>query len=199
MKLSGILKESVTFNVAHKEKHPKYGEVISPVGKRGPVECYGCDGSGKDEYGMSKDDKCDVCRGSGTIEGFKASGPELNLSNANAAVVTQALGLKQYDDGYGGGVLPKEALGDFRQKLVRLLNSHKDRKQLTQEPSVEKRERSGMGVTGREGNVTSIGRRGAGPTIYHGGRSEEQIQRYARKLLDMVEYAMENGHFISWA
>lgn len=199
MKLNNILKESVTFNVAHKENHPKYGEVISAVGKNAEVECYGCDGSGKDEYGMSKDDKCDVCRGKGTIPGFKADGPELNVSNSNAAAIMRALGLEEFSDEYGGGVLPKEHLGDFRQALMRLLNSEKTQQGLTQEPSVEKRERGQMGVQGREGNVTSIGRRGAGPTIYHGGRSQEQIQRYARTLLDMVEYAMKHGHFISWA
>jgi len=199
MKINDILNESITFNVAHKEQHPKYGEVISPVGKRGPVECYGCDGSGKNEYGMSKDDKCDVCRGEGTIEGFKAEGPELNVSNSNAAAIMQALGLTEYSDEYGGGLLPEKALGDFRQKLMRLLNSEKSQQQMTKPSSVEKSEPGAMGVRGREGNVTSIGRRGGGPTIYHGGRSQEQIQRYARTLLDMVEYAMKNGHFISWA
>lgn len=152
-------------------------------------ECYACHGSKKDYYDESR--PCEVCKGSGTVTQRVTSSPTLNAANANArAIVVDLLGL-EYDD---GGLIEKDQLPEIRRRLIKALNSEKDRSRL-HAPDIDHKQ--SFGVQGREGNVTKIGRQG--PKMYEFGRTDEQVLRYARKMLEIVEYAMKHNLVVGWA
>lgn len=192
MRLHEIIKESVTFGLYKEDpENPKH---FMMVGKNVEEVCYACEGSCKDEDDPNYD--CRYCGGTGKMSMFKADGPELNVSNANAGAIIQELGLAssadmQSGDWYCGSVEPNE-LPAFRQKLLVLLNSQNARRGMTVDPSIDHGEPR---ATKGDDGISRISR---GPTIIDGGRSESQIIRYAETLLKMAEYAMKYGLEIGW-
>lgn len=56
---------------------------------------------------------------------------------------------------------------------------------------------SPMQHTGTKDTVAHIGR--GGPRMVDMGRTDDQVMRYAKTLLDMVEYAQKHNLIISWA
>jgi hypothetical protein len=152
-------------------------------------ECYACHGSKKDYY--DEKNPCEVCKGAGTITQRVTSSPTLNASNANAqAIITDLLGMSFDHD----GLITQDQLPEVRRRLIKALNSEKDRSRLHKDDVDHEQS---FGVQGREGNVVRIGRQG--PKVYEFGRTDEQVLRYARKMLDIVEYAMKHNLVVGWA
>lgn len=193
MKITEILNESVDFDVCTIDD--KY---ISPVGARQDIDCDICDGKGENTYpnhanqgGGTYTEPCGLCNGTGKLDRFVPEGPHMNLSNGNAFDLLRHLGLHEEDE-YTGHVEGKD-LPKLRQRLIKMLNSEKDQAGMAKDTTDSQGD---MGATGSSGNVTSIGHKG--PRMVDMGRTPEQIKRYAKVLLDMVEYAMKRDCVVSW-
>jgi len=192
MKINDIITESISFDVSTIDD--KY---IQSVGGRKEVDCDICDGKGENTYrnhpnqgGDTYTEPCGLCNGTGKLDRFVPDGPTLNLSNGNAFDLLRHLGLQ--DDEYTGHVAAKD-LPALRRRLIKMLNSEKDQSAMTKDTTDTQGD---MGATNTQGNVTSIGRQGA--RMVDMGRTPEQVKRYAKVMLDMVEYAMKGDHIISW-
>lgn len=188
MRVREILNESITFHAATYEEHPKFGRIISYHNMRKKkVECWVCDGSGKDPYDPGY--PCEMCHGDGNLEEWISDGPELNVSNSNAqAIIEQIFGMP-YDD--AGMVEPKD-LPQLKRRLIRMKNIEGERAGLEQAPKTSGGQ---MAHYVDDEGVSRIGRSGQ---ITHMGRSAEQVMRYVDELLRMIDYAQQNNIFISW-
>ena len=190
MKVSDILTESIDFTVSKLVKEKDGSEYVTAVGSRQNVDCHICDGKGFNVYDGEKDE-CGMCDGPGKLDRFVNEGPSMTLSNGNAYDLMRHLGLEA---DYTGAVEGDE-LTALRQRLIKLLNSDKDRAGM-EKATIDNEDERQMGATGQRGNVTSIGRQGA--RMIDVGRTPEQVKQYAKTMLDMVDYAMKNDYFIGW-
>lgn len=180
------LLESVTFSVAKLVNHEKHGQYYDTdhFSQEEMVQCWVCDGTG-----MERGHECDMCDGKKEIKEYIYPYKRLNVSNDNAL---QILDMVQANmRGEYAGALKKEELPVVRRRLVQLMNQGAD--QHTQEPSVD---RGQMGANGTNGNVYSIGRQG--PTMYHMGRSQDQVNRYIQSLLNIIDFAQKNDAVVVW-
>jgi hypothetical protein len=147
------------------------------------VDCFVCDGTGIDKF---HDRKCDYCHGTGKEEKNVSDAPELNVSNSNGFAIQRMLGLNPE---YGGIILHAD-LPKFIRQLIKLKNTN------TNDYVVEPSYTTGpMRKIGTDKNVTSIG---SGPHMYDGGRSQDQINRYIDKLLEIFKFAHDNGDSVGW-
>lgn len=186
--ISPALVESVTFNAVDLKNDDK-GPYYSGRYKKVEKECWVCDGKGFEEYGEQKH-PCEYCHGKGSITEEEDEGPELNVTNAAAAVITQMLGV---DSDEHVGLIKYEEIPAKLQLLMKLKNSADAKQAYTSPDSVEQ---GRMGVD-RSGDVPRIGRQG--PTIHHGGFSDARIERYVDELINLLKYARDNKMHVSWA
>jgi len=187
MKITEILAESITFHPATLTKDSKGREVIGFADQdEEKVECYICDGTGKDPY-EEDGSPCKRCNGKGWEMEMVGRGPEMNVSNSNGYAIQQMLGMEPDEYGF----VDNKDLPKLMAKLMKLAN--KDSNGWTKDQSTE---RGDMGKQGSDGNVTSIGR--TGPTVMDMGRSQGQVDSYIERLMKIVQYAQKNGHGISW-
>lgn len=194
MKVYDIIREGMEFHAAEIEE--KDGQkYISPHGMRKErKECWACKGTGKDPHAHPDHPMdCDLCDGKKERDEWVSSSPELQVSNSNGFAIVKELFGQEPD--WAGHVENKD-LPELRRKLIGMLNSEKHRSSLHKDPEDNDKARS-MVSHGTEGNVTKIGK--SGPRMVDMGRTDEQVKRYAHKLLDMVEYAMKHNLIISWA
>lgn len=188
MRAKEFLKESMTFGPAvEKTYKDDQGETKTywtgdPWWSTETKPCWVCDGTGKEEEKY----ECRMCHGKGTTEDHVSSAPELNVSNHNGWEIQNMLGL---DPDYSG-LIRHEDIPKYIRKLLLLKN--KGSEQYTQEPSVTTGQ---MRRTGDNDNITTIGR---GPTMHDFGRSQQQVDRYIDKLLELFQFAQKNNASISW-
>ena len=192
MRYKEIIKESVDISACELKDNR-----ITPHNQRQEeAECDICDGTGVIDYQSigSKElgpDKwsCGMCRGTGKITEWVCDGPEMNISNMNAAVIVRQIFGQEWDD---MGMVSKEQLPSLRKKLFKMVNMESERSSMHQDPS---REQGPMRRIKGEDGIDRIGR---GATMISGGRPDSQVLGYATRLLDMVDYAMKNDLIISW-
>lgn len=192
MKVSDILVESISFDVSEIKHVDGMGDVASALGSEQDVECFVCNGTGKDEWpGDDKEYPCGRCDGKGTYKEFVEEGPTLNLANAGAFELLRALG---YEADYSGRITD---LPDLKRRIMRLLNSEKTQQQMVQQPTDNDKERP-MGINKNDDGSTSIGRQGA--RMVGGGRTSEQVKQIAQRMLDMVQWAQKTNpkYHIGW-
>ena len=190
MKLTDLkpLNESVTFNAVSKVEGKDY---YSARYKKVTKPCWVCDGKGYEEYGAGEKHPCQYCHGKKTIEEEEDEGPELNVANANAALIVQMLGFTDSEDVSGGHLYNKD-IPNVLQRLLRLKNSDGAVDAYTRPDEVHKGQ---MGVD-RSGEVPRIGRQG--PTIHSMGVDSERAMRYVDQMIGILKYAKDNGMDVSW-
>ena len=182
------LKESIDFSVT-KSYVDDQGRTINDMshfGNSKDVECWVCDGTGKDKYYDEAD--CGYCHGKGKNFQFVSDAPEMNVSNGNAFKIIDMLGLEQ---DYAGHVDNKD-LPQLMRKLIRLKNS--DTSQYTQPGS----RTQGPMTTGKDDTGMDTLKR-SGPTMIDMGVSDNQITGYVDQLIKIVTFAQENDGDFGWA
>lgn len=189
MRAHEFIIESITFSPSYEEDYtdPQGNTRKVWTGRKwwrkDIVDCYDCDGTGVDKFYKTQ---CRWCNGTGKEEKDVSDAPELNVSNSNGFEIQRMLGLKPE---YGGIILHAD-LPKFIRQLIRLKNTS------TNDYVVEPSYTTGpMRKTGSDKNVTSIG---SGPHMYDGGRSQDQINRYIDKLLEIFKFAHDNGDSVGW-
>ena len=89
------LNESIDFSVT-KSYEDEQGRTIhdmSHFGERKDVQCWVCDGTGKDKF--YDEAKCDYCGGKGDRLEFVSDAPEMNVSNSNAFKIIELAKIKK--------------------------------------------------------------------------------------------------------
>ena len=150
------------------------------------IPCQDCEGSGKDLY--HTDQSCVYCQGTGKETEEKWDFPNLDVSNANLRAIEAMLDLP--DDGDSSGMILHKDIPEMKRKLIMLKNKGGDH--LTREPS-----KSQQRVVGKDehGN-TSIG---MGAKMYDMGLSQAQIDHYAERLMEILDFAQKNDMNVTWA
>ena len=181
------LNESIDFSVT-KSYEDEQGRTIhdmSHFGERKDVQCWVCDGTGKDKF--YDEAKCDYCGGKGDRLEFVSDAPEMNVSNSNAFKIIDMLGLEQ---DYSGHIDNKD-LPALMRKLIQLKNS---------DPSkyAEPGSQSGgeIGTYKDEEGMDRIGRKG--PMIYNMGTTDNQVKQYIDQLIKIVKFAQDNDADFGW-
>ena len=184
MKLDEILNEGMEFHAAVID-----GNYIKPHNMRKhTIPCWVCDGSGKDSH--DENEPCGMCNGRKTIEEHTSGGPTLQVANANGMAIVRDI-LQQEPD--YAGMIDAESMPVLRRRLIKFLNKSSEREPMHKDPS---QERGDMSRKGSTGNVTNIG---YGATMVDFGRSDDQVKRYAQRILDIVEYAVKHDCVLSWS
>ncbi len=193
MKVYDILHEGVTFHAAEIETDDKGRKIITPHGwRKEKVDCFICDGKGHNIYGDEKEE-CGYCEGKGKTHEHVSDSPELQVSNSNARSIIEDIFGKHYD--YSGVVEPRE-FAALRQKLIGMINSE-DRRSSMHKNTTDNVKSRKMVRKGTEQTVAHIGH--DEPRMVDMGRNDEQVLRYAQRMLDMIEYAQKHNLIISWA
>jgi len=186
------LNEGMEFHPSVVSTDEKGQTWVTPAGMRQEeTECWVCDGTGKETYG-EESYPCGYCKGTGKASETVYDGPQLQVSNANGhAIITDMLGLP-FD--YAGSLENKD-LPALRQKLIKMINSEKQRSSMHKPLHDNNKERT-MAILRSKGNVTDIGKQGA--RVVDMGRSDTQVLRYANTMLQIIDYAMKNNLVVSW-
>lgn len=187
MKIKEIINEGMSFGPARKivkngETHITGTEWRSKQEK----ECPYCEGKGYEIWDNQKE-RCGYCEGKGKTMEHVSSAPELDVSNANGYAIQEMLGLEPDYTGH----IEAEDLPKIMQRLIKIKNTGVD--PYVQDPSVEK---PSMQRLPDEDGIARIGTQG--PTMYHGGRSYAQVERYIDKLIEIIRFAQKNNAIISW-
>jgi|TARA_R110000782_G_C14811087_1_gene412766 hypothetical protein len=181
------LNESIDFSVtkSYEDEQGRTVHDMSHFGKRQPVECWVCDGTGKDKF--YDEAKCDYCEGKGKRDEFVSDAPEMNVSNSNAFKIIDMLGLEQ---DYAGSIENKD-LPALMRKLIQLKNS--DRSQYAEPGS-----QSGgkIGTYKDQAGMDTIGRKG--PMLYNMGTTDDQVTAYVDQLIKIIKFAQDNDADFGW-
>ena len=181
------LNESIDFSVtkSYKDKQGRTVHDMSHFGERKDVQCWVCDGTGKDKN--YDEAKCDYCQGKGKRDEFVSDSPEMNVSNSNAFKIIDMLGLEQ---DYAGSIENKD-LPPLMRKLIQLKNS---------DPSkyAEPGSQSGgeIGTYKDQDGMDTIGRKG--PMMYNMGTTDTQVKQYIDQLIKIVKFAQDNDADFGW-
>ena len=188
MKLNDIIYEGMEFGACKLEIRDDGTKMFSdPTARQEEQDCPFCEG-GKETVQYYPDSKCGYCKGTGKVKEWVSDSPEMQVSNSNGyAIQRDILGV---EPDYGGSVM-NDKLPALRKKLLRMVNQESRRSSMHKAPSQSRKQ-----WTSREGNVTSIHR---GAQMHDLGRSDEQVQSYAQRLLKIVDYAMKNDCHLTWA
>jgi hypothetical protein len=181
------LNESIDFSVtkSYEDEQGRTVHDMSHFGKRQPVECWVCDGTGKDKF--YDEAKCEYCEGKGKRDEFVSDAPEMNVSNSNAFKIIDMLGLEQ---DYAGSIENKD-LPALMRKLIQLKNS--DRSQYAEPGS----QSGGKMTTSTDAEgMSTIGR--SGPTMYNMGTTDSQITQYVDQLIKIIKFAQDNDADFGW-
>ena len=191
MRINEVLTESMTFTAGvvtvkkGPDGQPQSVISTSDFSVEQDEQCPWCEGSGKErDYNTGAEYDCRRCDGQGTVRELSSRAPELSVSNVNGHMILQTL-LGIADPDYDG-VIQHKQLPELQRRLIKLKNQSLDK---FTRPTT--RSRGDMGVTGQDQNVTTIGRQG--PTIYDMGVSEQQVERYIDRLLELIKFAMDRS------
>lgn len=197
MRLSEILKESVTFGVGRLETKNGQQYYADPFSKEAMEKCWVCDGTGKESHQAYTDDagaehaaqswECGMCKGRGEITDFKSDAPELNVSNTNALEIQRMLGIEA---DYSGAIQHSD-LPAFRRQLIKLKNGS-----LSSHIRAPSKDAGKMRAYTDDNGQTGIGR---AATIHDMGRSQSQVERYIDSLLSIMDFAQKNNLDVTWA
>ena len=179
MRAHQFIQESVTFGPA-KLVEPKTfsGE---EWWQRVEAECPACEGTGQEEWDEDTKRKCLYCYGTGKVKQTQSTAPELTVSNSNALVVLNILGINNYSDELMGHI-PSSKFPALQQRLLKLKNIAGKRQQF-EIPST---------------TTKSAG----GPTMIDSGVSSEQIENYINRLMDILKFARDtdaDNVYLTWA
>lgn len=137
--------------------------------------------------------ECPVCSGTGVLSRREDVWPELNLANANAFAIMRMVGVApDYC-----GTLAHEALTSVVRGALRALNSEVTRAPHLLESVVEPAQASHSAVV-NDGGQARIVQVGGRCEARWGGRDDDYLVDRARRLLDLLRFAQEQGEGITW-
>ena len=181
------LNETIDFSVtkSYEDEQGRTVNDMSHFGERKDVECWVCDGTGKDKY--YDEANCEYCKGKGKNYEFVSDAPEMNVSNSNGFKIIDMLGLEQDCAGH----VDNKDLPDIMRRLIQLKNS--DSSQYTEPGS-----QSGgkIGTYKDQAGMDTIGRKG--PMIYNMGTTDNQVKQYIDQLIKIVKFAQDNDADFGW-
>lgn len=157
----------------------------SVVRKSSP--CPECKGTGKDLYAaeQGRDQKCYDCFGAKTITDTEYKFPSMGVSNENAQIVCDLIGV-EYDS---HGWIAPEHIPAILRRLIYVKNKPTD--------GFERESSENQGtVMDRTGEIPQI-RRTA--TLIDAGVSADQVMRYIDKMIEICQWAKQNDCGVSWA
>jgi hypothetical protein len=193
MKIKELLNEGMTFGPAEMRDYTdeKGEKRILMTGERwwkkvNRGACEACSGAGKITDRNNNPTSCPYCLGTGIDTDTVSTAPELQVSNANGYAIQEMLGL----DPYYSGMIDNKDLPEVMRKLLRLKN--KGSAEYTVEPSTS---RGPARATKDEQGMSRIS---TGPTVHDYGRSQEQVDRYVDRLIELVKFAQANDAHINW-
>ena len=134
---------------------------------------------------------CRACEGTGEYEQQLSDAPEMNVSNRNARVVMDILGL-EFD--YAGTIKLKQ-IPELKRRLIQFKNTDKATDAYTRDTT--KSQDTRMVKTKGDDGVTKIEPR-KGATMIDVGISPEQVQSYVDWLMLIFDYAQKKNAEISW-
>lgn len=151
------------------------------------IPCPYCDEEGNSKYAAEYGVKepCDDCFGTRIQDNTEYKFPNLNVSNNNMKIVCDILQAPEDDHLW----IPPERVDFYIKHLLKLKNS--DTSRYTSTPSVDK----GV-IVDKSNEIPQIKPR---ITVYNSGLSQDQIDRYVNKLLEIFIWAKKNGCGVSAA
>jgi len=174
---------SITFSPSKLQNN-----VYEPVGNYIDVNCWLCKGTGKEQDYGGGDIECELCRGSGKQK--EVDQPEMNVSNTNAGAILDFLG---YSQDYSG-VIPNQ---DLQKHLLRMYQIQKlDEPSGLESPGYVQRPYKAV-VKDPKTGLDTITKQGA--TLYHMGRTPQQVKSYISKLIEIFEFAKKHNAVVTWA
>lgn len=181
------LNESIDFSVtkSYVDDRGKTIHDMSHFGERKDVDCWVCDGTGKDKFYDETD--CDYCEGKGQRLEFVSDAPEMNVSNSNGFKIIDMLGLEK---DYAGHVDNKD-LPMLMRRLIQLKNA--DTSQYTEPGSTTGGK---IGTYKDKDGIDRIGRKG--PMMYNMGTTNDQVTAYIDQLIKIVKFAQDNDADFGW-
>ena len=183
-----MMNESITFMPVSRQPHKDGGTILTPHNHRkGHKPCFSCDSKPNNW----EDGDCGVCDGKGKIQTHIHDGPELHVSNANARVIADLIGMHSDDSGH----VSHADLPHVIRRLISITNKDGSLDQYTQDPYDNKNDRTMAHSRGDDG-MSHIGK---GAQMIDYGRSSKQVEHYASEMLKIVKYAMDHKLDISWA
>ena len=193
MRAREIITEGMTFEPTVKQTYTDdHGNIKTmftgePWWSKQMNNCRGCDGAGQQVYD-NKPYKCHWCEGTGKNEETVSSAPSISVSNSTGMMLQEIMGIQS--PGYGG-VIDNQGLAAVARRLIKLKNTGVE--DWVRDPEIS---RGAMRRIGSEGNVSRIG---TGPTMVDFGMSQEVLEEYIDRLLELIHFAQKNNAQISWA
>lgn len=149
------------------------------------VECFYCDGTGKDTYG-EEPHPCGLCHGVGTRMTDQSDGPEYHLSNSNAALLMNMLGFPDSE----AWTIPVDQLPNIRRRIIQLLNQPTEMDRHTRAPSDTQEFRGMLRGKDLETGLDTIAP-DRGPRMIDFGVNADYLKRRLQNMLEVIEYAQK--------
>ena len=134
---------------------------------------------------------CGLCNGTGKDERNESEAPSMNVSNANASVILNMLGI-EFD--YGGSI-PVSIIPGIKRRLIKLKNQGID--QYTRDTTVSQTDHGMKKTKDHESGITTIAP-SKGPTMIDVGLSASQIESYVERIMPILDYAQEHNMDVGW-
>lgn len=181
MKISDLLTEGISFSPMRLQDNTWSAK---DFGRWGWSTCPNCNGTGNDPW---RGYICDQCDGERKIKTWISDAPDLNVSNSNGFALLKMLNLPaDYT-----GVVEHQDLPELMRQIIRLKN-----KNLKQYSEPSRIERGSMKVD--HDPETNLPRIQKGATVYHMGRTENQIEIYLERLINIIKFAQQNEAALVW-
>ena len=142
--------------------------------------------------GFEKSADCRWCKGTGKETETSSEAPELNVSNRNAGIILDMLGI-QYE--YAGDISP-EQIPDLKKRLIKIKNQSDGMSKHTKDTKTSQKD-LGMKRSTDDDGVTRIEPQ-KGAKMIDVGVSDEQVDRYYNAIMGILDYAQKNKMEIVW-
>ena len=159
---------------------------LSHFGERKDVECWYCEGTGKEKnYDQIP---CELCDGTGTeLNKWIPSSPELRTSNSNAYLIMDMLGIESTSS----GTIKNANLPAIMRRLIELKNSN-----TSQYTRLGSQTGGKIGRYKDKDGMDRIGQKGI--AMYNFGTSQSQVTKYIETLGEIVKFAQDNDADLGW-
>lgn len=183
----GVLNESVEFHPAQMSEDGM--EVRFPENGvlRKSIPCPECNGTGKDQWAIKNgiDQKCWDCFGAKTITETEYNFPSLGVSNTNAEIVCDIIGVECDSHGW----ISPEQIPNVLRHLIYAKN--KSNANFTRDATDTQDT-----IVDRSGDIPMIRKTAR---MIDAGVSPDQVMRYIDKMIDICKWAQANNCGLSWA
>jgi predicted nucleic-acid-binding Zn-ribbon protein len=182
---SAILNEGTSFHPSIKTIEDGKIFIDFPNSRKIQFPCRNCEY--EKEYGFNDRSKCEDCGGTEFETDTVYDFPCLDVSIQNAAIIKKILGCIDDDDDCG--LIENHELPNMMRRLIKLKNTS------TNDFSRDRSENRRVSID-RTGNIPTIR---SGPRMIDMGVPQSQITQYIDRLIEIVNWAINNKAVVSWA